>query len=329
MPCSEHHENLLVTIPGRSRGRAILFEAHVDTVPADEWAERAFTPRREADKVTGRGACDDKGSLTAMILAILDLMESRTVPPHPILFLAAGDEEYAQTGIRQFIKKSRSIAAAVFGEGTSLAPVIQHKGTVRWDIIVHGKSAHTSQPELGHNAILDAVTVIQLIQQYQGKLQLAHTSPFMSGPTITVTQINGGTTRNSVPHQCKLAIDFRILPGMDPGREREKLIDHLKNPQLNLTHEPVQSQTPPLDTSPTDSFSLRVLDVCKTHGGSRLRLSGVSYGTDASWISDRTPAVVLGPGNIADAAHAVDEHISLNELTKCAEIYRDIMALVL
>ena len=68
--CSSIHESLLISIPGKAKGPATLFESHVDTVPADDWLETAFTPIVKNGLVIGRGACDDKGSLTAMILAI-------------------------------------------------------------------------------------------------------------------------------------------------------------------------------------------------------------------------------------------------------------------
>src|SRR5439155_24358872 len=86
---SATHENLLIVVPGKTDGPATLFESHMDTVPAEDWSDRAFTPRVEGDRVFGRGACDDKGPLTAMILAALDLLESGTTPPHPVLLLAA------------------------------------------------------------------------------------------------------------------------------------------------------------------------------------------------------------------------------------------------
>src|SRR5581483_8854456 len=143
-PYSAMHENLLVTVPGRTNGPALLFESHMDTVPADDWPDRAFEPRWEGDTLFGRGACDDKGPLVSMILATLAVLESATPPPRPILFLAAGDEEYNQTGILHFRDRNDSLAGGVFGEPTNCLPIVQHKGTIRWDITVHGRSAHTS-----------------------------------------------------------------------------------------------------------------------------------------------------------------------------------------
>ena len=318
------HENLLIAIPGKTGQPATLLESHMDTVPADDWSDRAFTPRVEEDIVYGRGACDDKGPLVSMILAALEVLESGAAPPAPVLFLAAGDEEYAQLGIRHFRGKNLPVGRGIFGEPTNLIPIVQHKGTLRWDITVHGKSAHTSRPELGVNAIHGMIRVISEIGQHQEDLQRRYTNPMLTGPSLTVTMIRGGRTRNAVPDECVIALDFRLLPGMDLPACRAELIARLDNLGLSISHGDLQIQTPPLNTALDDPFSLRVLEICRRHAGREIELEGVPYGTDAAWISDRAPALVLGPGSIA-TAHAVDEQIDINEVVTCAEIYRDIL----
>ncbi len=218
------HESLLISLPGASKVPATLFESHVDTVPADDWSERAFLPKVDGDIVFGRGACDDKGPLTSMILAILDLLDSGTVPSAPVMLLAAGDEEYAQLGIQHFRNKCIPVGRGIFGEPTSLVPIVQHKGTLRWDITVHGRSAHTSRPELGVNAIHGMIAVIEEIGKHQEDLRKRITNPMMTGPSLTVTTIQGGRTRNAVPDECTSAIDFRLVPGMDMTASRAELI---------------------------------------------------------------------------------------------------------
>lgn len=321
---SPAHESLLVSIPGAREVPATLLESHIDTVPADDWSDRAFTPRVEGDLVFGRGACDDKGPLVSMILAVLDVLESGVVPPNPILFLAAGDEEYAQLGIRYFREQNLPVGRGVFGEPTSLVPIVQHKGTLRWDITVHGKSAHTSRPELGVNAIHGMITVIAEIGKHQAELRQRFTNPRITGPSLTVTMIRGGRTRNAVPDECTIALDFRVLPGMDLGESRAEFIARLDTLGLSITHSDLQIQTPPLNTAPDAPFTRQVLEICRRHAGSAIEPAGVPYGTDAAWLSDRAPALVLGPGSIA-TAHAIDEQIDINEVVTCAEIYRDIL----
>jgi len=323
--CSPIHESLIITWAGDSRNRPALFESHLDTVPADGWAERAFEPRVEGKRLYGLGACDDKGSLTGMLMAMLELVEQGVSPPRPVVLVCAGDEEYAQTGIHRYLESIDAPPAyGIFGEPTNLLPVVQHKGTVRWDVTVHGRSAHTSRPELGVNAIIGMMDVIAELRLYQETLQVRCTNPLMTGPTISITTIAGGRTRNATPDNCTIAVDFRVLPGMHPAREREAVIEHLTSLPWDISHSPVQLLTPPLDTQPDSPFSEQVLSICRELGDPQAQLMGAPYGTDAAWAGQRCPAIVLGPGDIRDA-HAVDESILLSELVAAVEVYQRIM----
>lgn len=325
-PCSPHHENLLVHWEVGATHRPVLFESHIDTVPAAAgWVDRAWTPRVDGDRLLGLGACDDKGCLTAMILALLELLEQDARPPRSILLLCAGDEEYAQTGIRSFLAGlSRRPACGIFGEPTRLRPVIQHKGTVRWDITVHGRSAHTAQPELGVNAIHGMMEVIAALRAEQEGLRKRCSSPLLTGPTLTVTQISGGRTRNAVPDACTIAVDLRVLPGMDPAATRREVIDALEKLELHVTHGDVQLMTPPLATATDSPLSRRALAICREVVEPRAELQGAPYGTDAAWAGDDCPALVIGPGDIR-YAHAVDEEISLAEVARAVEVYQRLM----
>jgi acetylornithine deacetylase len=260
-----------------------------------------------------------------MILAILDVLECGEKPPCPALLLAAGDEESSMTGIQRFIETAPPLARAVFGEPTSLCPIVQHKGIARWDITVHGKSAHSSQPELGCDAIAGAVQVLDALRRHQEELRNRQVNPRMSGPSITVTMIQGGRTRNALADQCTLSVDFRVLPGMSSPEARAELIASLSPLGLQLSHSDMQLCSPPLNTDPDGPFAQAVLEICRRATGQpHLEPAGVPYGTDAAWVSHLAPAVVLGPGSI-EVAHAVDEFVDLDEVVQCARIYHEIL----
>ena len=323
--CSCVHENLVIRLPGKTDSPATLLESHIDTVPADDWGDCAFMPRIEDGKVLGRGACDDKGSLTAMVLALLQLLEHGRQPQYPVTFVAAADEEYAQTGIKHMMQHNTdSFGRGVFGEPTGCKPVIQHKGTIRWDVTVFGKSAHTSRTELGRNAIYDAIRAIDLLRDYEQKLQHAHQSELMTGPTLTVTTIQGGRTRNAVPDQCTFAVDLRVIPGMDPAQARDGVISLLQSLDAQIQHSDVQLMARPLDTSPTDPFVQQTVEICSAQLGRPVQPAGAAYGTDAACVDHQFPAIVLGPGDAA-CAHAIDENIELAQVHQCTQIYKSIM----
>src|SRR5262249_23385054 len=150
------------------------------------------------------------------------------------------------------------------------------------------------------------------------------TSLYLTGPSLTVTMIQGGRTRNAVPDECTIAVDFRVLPGTDPMEERRKLIRSLEAAGHPPSHSDLQIATPALNAPADDPFALLVRDCCARGTGRPIAFEGAPYGTDAAWVSDRAPALVLGPGDIAHA-HAVDERVDLDEVVACARIYAEIM----
>lgn len=331
MQCSPLHEQLAITVPGRRRDAITLLESHIDTVPADDWGAAAFQPRVEGPLVFGRGACDDKGPLTAMILAVCEILESGEPPPTDIVLLCAGDEEYAQTGIKSYVGSKPPLVRGVFGEPTQSIPVLQHKGTVRWDVVVQGRSVHSAQPELGVDAIRGAVMVHGWIDERQAELRKEFRSELLSGPSICVTMVRGGRTRNAVADECVLSVDFRVIPEMNHAQAREDLIAYLDrrvaaaHVPWKLVHTEPQLTTPPLATAASDSFSRTALEICRRElGRDDVQFLGAPYGTDAAWVSDVCPAIVLGPGSI-EFAHAIDERIDIHDVVRCARIYHDLV----
>ena len=95
--------------------------------------------------------------------------------------------------------------------------------------------------------------------------------------------------------------------------------------EVAVEHRPLQLSTPALATRRDDPFSRTVLEHCRRATESPgLDFAGAPYGTDAAWVTDLCPAIVLGPGSI-DYAHAIDERIDVDEVVRCARLYADII----
>src|SRR5205085_9574393 len=98
-------ENVIAVLAARGHeaaDRIIVFDAHTDTVPADDWADRAFSPRLDSGTLYGRGACDTKGSLAAMMIA-LERVSHTPDRPNAIVLVASADEEVDRTGVRTYL----------------------------------------------------------------------------------------------------------------------------------------------------------------------------------------------------------------------------------
>jgi acetylornithine deacetylase/succinyl-diaminopimelate desuccinylase-like protein len=323
---SNGQENLIATLPGPAGGPTIVFDAHTDTVPADDWADRAFRPRIESGRLYGRGACDTKGALAAMMWGMAVAKNAGT-PPNTVVLLASADEEYLRTGVQTFLASELPIDYAVVGEPTRCAPVIACKGGARWNICVAGRSAHSSDPTQGINAIVRMASVITLLEEYARETLPRRTHPLTSPSTLSANIIRGGTAVNVVPDRCCITVDLRTLPDEDPATPARQVQEFLAQ-RLDF---PVQHEAPVFfrgaAVSPDAPFVLHCVRCCRRTATQpeAVQPGGVNYGCHASaYAANRIPAVVLGPGDIG-VAHATDEYVDLADLTTAAQVYFEIM----
>src|SRR6266487_2628785 len=188
--------NLLarLTSSGPVRQR-ILLAPHMDTVGGE--SSEIFDPREIDGRLHGRGACDTKGSVAAMLTALIELAGSPQRPGHSeIVFAGLVDEENGQCGSRALVAKGLSADLAIVGEPTRLQVVTAHKGDLWLQLETGGKAAHGSRPELGRNAVhLMAKIVHLLLTDYADQLR-GHRHPLLRHATINVGTIAGGHQPN-------------------------------------------------------------------------------------------------------------------------------------
>jgi acetylornithine deacetylase len=320
--------NILGRLAGADSRRRLLFEAHLDTMPVEGMEIDPFHPKIEEGRLYGRGACDDKASIAAMLCALKAAKEQGR-PKADIYFLGSVDEEYTFKGILHFLKGGFRAQGAVAGEPTELDLVIAHKGMVRWRIVVTGKAAHSSKPKEGINAITKMARIIDRIEEeMQPRLsQISH--PLVGPPTLSIGKIEGGIQINIVPDRCVIELDRRLNPGEDPDlvlASFEELLGEMRGRDLELQ---VAMETPflvdyPLETRETEE----VADVAKAAIAEvlgKVMVKGVPYGTDGSKTARAgIPTIVLGPGSI-DQAHTASEFVEMDQVVKATEIYARMM----
>ena len=321
-------ENLICFFPGRNPGKTLLFEAHMDTVSIPSDARSTTVPAVEGSRLYGRGACDTKGSLAAMICAIKAILDETGELPVNVYFIGAVDEEYRAKGVYDLIKKPIKADGAVIGEPTSLDVVIAHKGVYRFHLVTKGKSVQSSKPHQGINAIYKMIDVIQIIR---GRLQDSYKGkghPLTGDPTVSVGIIQGGKEVNTVPNLCSIDVDRRVVPGetrCDVEKEFNDIIMLLKeqDPQFDAVIENPFFD-PPLNTSEHSRIVQTMKGICKEVIGKE-RVVGVPYGSDASKIATiGIPSIVFGPGDISNA-HSAQEYVEIEELMQAQQIYRTLI----
>ncbi len=320
-PVSPGRSNLFLRLSPKGRVRKkILLAPHLDTVEVA--SEEQLVPRRRGGRLYGRGACDTKGSVAAMVTALCELASAGPRPQGIELgFVGLIDEETAQTGSRRLADSGFKADLAIVGEPTRLKVVTSHKGNLWITLQTRGKAAHGARPELGKNAIRGMAPVVELIEKRYGALLRRRSHPLLGHPTVNVGTICGGLQANIVPAQCSITIDRRTLPGeTDAGVERE-LRGLLREAGLEaFLSNAKAAPCIPLETDPDLPLVRQLLQ--SAHQKS---LAGVDYFSDAGVLAQGgIPSVVFGPGDIAQA-HTADEWISVAELDRARAILSDFL----
>lgn len=319
--------NVIAKLAGKDNTNCIVFEAHCDTAGVQGMTEPPFDPHIRNGKLYGRGSCDTKAGLAAMMLALADLRHSSQLPTGDVWVVSAVDEEHTYRGVWE-LRKNLSARAAIISEPTDLKLAIASKGCLRWRITVRGKAAHSSKPGLGVNAIEQMAHVVACLEDESTRLKHFH-HPLLGSPTLNIGLIQGGTQVNVVPDSCWIEIDRRLIPGEEPDSvfaDYNELFNRLRLefPNLKLVMEPPQIKDYPLETpasSPIVSCVTRALN----GAGLDDHPIGVPFGSDASKLSSAgIPSVILGPGSI-DQAHTADEFVLCEQVEKAFEVYREIM----
>lgn len=322
--------NLVALFPGKDRSRSLMLEAHSDVVPVTGMTIAPFDPRVENGRLYGRGACDTKGPMAAMIEAIRTVLDQDGAPPTDLYFVSACDEEHGARGVQKLLADGFRADAAIVGEPTELTITHMHKGSVRWRLTTRGKAAHSSRPETGVNAIAhmaEAVCRINgpLVARLAGKChaQLGH-------PTLSVGLIHGGTQVNIVPAECFIEIDRRTLPDADRVELARELVHEMQLlgqniPHFNFALEEIEYY-PPLERGKDSLIARVVAAACEQRLG-KAEFTVAGYGTDGGFLDAAgIPSLIFGPGSLAQAHQAV-EFIELAQLAQAVDVYADCIRL--
>ena len=297
-------------LPPNKIRRTILLAPHLDTVGA---CGSQFVPRRKNGRLHGRGACDTKGSVAAMLTALCELANSKSRPQETeIVFAGLVDEENAQAGSRALAASGFKADLAIVGEPTQLQVVTAHKGSLWLQLETRGRAAHGATPQLGQNAVHEMARIVDRLEtDYASRLRRRR-HPLLGAATVNVGMIHGGTQPNIVPDRCTITIDRRTLPGETESGVRLEIVAVLRANKMPVKISSTKlAPCLPLETNPKLPLVRQFL---RSAGQTRPR--GVDFFCDAAVLAaGGIPSVVFGPGDIAQA-HTADEWISLVSLER-------------
>jgi acetylornithine deacetylase/succinyl-diaminopimelate desuccinylase-like protein len=307
--------NILARLLPKGRIRqTILLAPHLDTVGG---SEEQFRPRNKNGRLHGRGACDTKGSVAAMLMGLVELAAAKSRPRSTeIVFAGLVDEENVQAGSRAFAASKFKADLAIVGEPTKLSVVTAHKGSLWLRMETRGRAAHGATPQLGKNAIHEMARVVEILEtDYAGSLG-RRKHPLLGAGTVNVGKIAGGRQPNIVPDFCEILVDRRTLPGETLAGVRREISALLKAEKLSAKIS--SDKSVPCLALETD-FRRPLVQAFYECAGQK-RPAGVHYFCDAAVLSAAgITSVVFGPGDIAQA-HTGDEWISLGQLERAKNL---------
>jgi acetylornithine deacetylase/succinyl-diaminopimelate desuccinylase family protein len=327
LPCQRQRvgplrENLIARYDSAGAPSTLLLEVHQDTVPTDAMTIEPFAGDVRNGKLYGRGACDVKGGMAAMLTVMRRLARERPGSAINVIMACTVDEEHTFLGVQELMKLKLGADLAVVAEPTNLQIVNAHKGLVRWKVRTSGRACHSSRPDQGINAIYRMGRLLPAIEEYAASLLSSRIDPRLGTGTLSVGRIEGGTSVNTVPDFCVIEVDRRLLPGEDVHdayADFERWLRRRPALDVPFTCDAIWLSCPALNPGGSEAISRKLGAAIDSVRGSH-EILAVPFGTDASTIAEGgIPAVVFGPGDIAQA-HTCDEWVELEQVEQAAEI---------
>jgi acetylornithine deacetylase ArgE len=301
----------------------LLLGGHIDVVPAGDesaWSSPPFEGVVKGGRLYGRGSCDMKTGLAAVLKAVAGSSKRRL--RRGLLVVATAGEEVGFDGLKAIgardIIPDGAARLGVMAEPTGLRPIRAHKGLADFRITVTGRSGHASKPELGVNAVEKCADLIDAISSWDRTLRKDDDGDL--GSTIaTPTVIRGGTKSNVIPDSCELIVDTRWVPKHSTAFVQRG---------LNSVIASLKKKDPAFEARVELMYDSPALKLPRTHPAVKLAesISGLKsevapYGTEAALYAEHgVPSLVLGPGSLKQA-HVVDEFVELSEARKALTIY--------
>lgn len=311
--------NVVATLEGE--GPTLLLNGHLDTVGVEGMTVPPFGAVLEDGRLLGRGGCDMKGGVAAL-LAAAARMAKEGPRPRVVVALTA-DEEHASLGMAALVRSGITADLAVVCEPTSLTVMPAHKGFVWVRVTFRGRAAHGSRPELGVDAIRHAALYLAALDGYATELRSRSAHPLLGHGSFHAGTIHGGTAESVYPDRCELLLERRTMPGEAPEAvvaEFRKVLDAVaaREPTMDATLE-LTLERPGTEVAESSRLVQGLLEAGEACGVPR-RVEGMTAWVDAAFLNEAgVPAVCYGPGDIGQA-HSADEWIEIREIEVCADV---------
>lgn len=328
----DRRANLIVEFGSDSSKRVLGVTGHMDTVAIgnrNNWHHDPFGAETQGDRLYGRGAADMKSGLAAQVIALIELKESGWQPDGKIRFIATAGEEYGTPGANRLEERgiAKDLDALIVGEPTGGNIVYATSGSYNYQVICKGRSAHSSMPERGVNAVSGLARFIELEDRLFDNVPL---DQYLGSVKHSITILKAGDQVNTIPDHAELRGNIRPTRTFDNQKVTQRLnqaIDYLNQTtdyQLSLN---ILNDWWPIATDPQNELVKLALTASKNSYQKDPELTIINGATDASvFVKHRPelPVIVLGADEWS-RAHQVDEYATWSSYFATISAYQTIM----
>ena len=328
--------NVYARFKGAEGGRSLMFNGHIDVMPADEvdeWTTPPFEPDIRDGKMYGRGTADMKGGLMAAAMAVQLLKDAEVELPGDVIITSVCDEEGGGNGSMQAIMSGERADGVVVGEPTSDELILAHMGFVFFRVEFEGKSCHSGGKKNGVSAIDKAIKVMNALNEKEHDWLLEYKHPLLPAPNLNVGVIRGGSAGSTVAGDCLFETCVHYLPRL---MSHDQVVSEFMDVVDRVTKsDPWLEEHPPkvtiyqagggfeMEASPlVDSFK----SAYRAARGKDVKVVGSPAGCDSRlWRNIAgCPTIQFGPGNLSEC-HGIDEWVSIDSYLQSVLIYAELI----
>jgi acetylornithine deacetylase len=323
---------------GRAGGRRVILSGHLDVVPPGDpatWTVDPWGAEVRDGRLYGRGACDMKGGVAAILGAVRALRSSGRLDrlDGELLVVLVPSEEDGGQGTLAAIRAGATGDLAIITEPSNLDVVVAHAGAITFRLTVPGRAAHASQRREGVSALDKLFVLAKALDADESRRNDAETDPLMTAlglpyPTI-IGIVGGGEWASTVLDKVTADGRYGVRLGQstaDAEAELRAAIEAACGADEFLRDHPATVEITggrfgSARVASDHPLPVGLADTVEAVTGRRPALLGEPYGADMQMFVNigATPCVIFGPGDVR-VAHSADEFVPLDEVETCARV---------
>jgi len=327
---AENRANV-VAIYGQSDNQ-VIFTGHLDVVPPGDGWETGdpFTLTEKDGKLYGRGSCDMKGGIAAMMAAAICAVERGEIRDCELRLVFVVDEEVDGLGSQYYVANNKPTAKtiAIIGEPTMLEATIAHRGVTRFKVTINGRQCHSGIPQEGINSIYQMARFCLAVEEFDRSRQSMDCG-ILPPPNMTATIVHSGLKENAVPGTSEVILDCRTVPGETVDSLRASIEEILEKlfAGTEVTYEVSDFiNVTPSSVEEDGRVCTVVKDAFRAAFGKEAVVTYFKGCCDMSYFCKAgfTETLLCGPGSM-DQAHIVDEFIAIDQLHAAVDLYAEVV----